>query len=56
VLFAHYCAGDKIKKNDMSGVSRTDGGGEVCTEFWWANLSERDNWENPDVDGIITLR
>ena len=26
------------------------------TGFWWGNLSERDHWGNPDVDGRIILR
>jgi len=29
---------------------------EVCTEFWWGNLRERDHWRDPDVDGRIILR
>ena len=32
------------------------GRGEVCTGFWWGNLSERDHWGDPDVDGRIILR
>jgi len=30
--------------------------GEVCTGFWWGNLSESDYWGDPDVDGNIILR
>jgi hypothetical protein len=29
---------------------------EVYTGFWWGNLSERDHFEDPDVDGRIILR
>ena len=29
--------------------------GEVCTGFWSGNLTERDHWEDPDVDGRIIL-
>ena len=29
---------------------------EACTGFWWGNLSERDNWGDPGVDGRIMLR
>ena len=32
------------------------GRGEVCTGFWLGNLSERDHWGDPDVDGRIILR
>jgi hypothetical protein len=28
----------------------------VYTEFWWENLRERDNLDDPDVDGRIILR
>jgi hypothetical protein len=31
------------------------GKGEVCTGFWWGNLSERDSWGDPGVDGRIML-
>jgi hypothetical protein len=29
---------------------------EVYTGFWWGNLRERDNSEDPDVNGRIILR
>jgi hypothetical protein len=32
------------------------GRGEVCTRFWWGNLSERDHRGDPDVDGRIIIR
>ena len=28
----------------------------MSTEFWWGNLRERDYFEDPGVDGRITLR
>jgi hypothetical protein len=34
---------------------RVWGRGEVCREFWWGNLRERDHWGDPDVDGRIIL-
>jgi hypothetical protein len=30
--------------------------GEACTEIWWGNLWERDQWRDPGVDGKIILR
>jgi hypothetical protein len=28
----------------------------VDTEFWWTDLRERDNLEDPDIDGSIILK
>jgi len=30
--------------------------GEVHTEFWWGNLSERDHLEDPSLDGRMIIR
>jgi len=40
----------------MGEECSTYGRGEVCTEFWWGNLWERDHLEDPGVDGRIILR
>ena len=32
------------------------GGREVYTGFWWGKLRERDNLEDPCVDGRLILR
>ena len=37
-------------------VARMVERGEGCTGFWWGNLTERDQWGDPDVDGRIILR
>jgi hypothetical protein len=29
--------------------------GDVYTGFWWGNLREADNLENPNIDGILAL-
>jgi hypothetical protein len=28
----------------------------MYTGFWWGNLTERNHWRDPDVDGTIILR
>jgi hypothetical protein len=54
---ANCCAGDKIEKNVMGGACSEDGGGERhVQDFWWRNLRERDNWEDPGLDGMIIIR
>jgi len=41
----------------MGGACNTYGGRvEVCTGFWWGNLTERDHLEDPGVDGRIIIR
>jgi hypothetical protein len=29
---------------------------EECTGFGWGNLTERDHWRDPEVDGRIILK
>jgi hypothetical protein len=55
VLCTQYCAGDKIKKNEMGGACIMDGG-ELCTGFWWGTLKDRDHWGDQGTEGRIILR
>jgi len=40
----------------MGGHVARMGGGEAYTGFWWGNLRERDNLEDPGINGRIILR
>jgi len=40
----------------MGGACSTYGGGELYTGLWRRNLRERNNLEDPGVDGRIILR
>jgi hypothetical protein len=42
--------------NMLRGMWHLRGRGEVHTGFWWGNLNEKDNLEDPGVDGTIILR
>jgi hypothetical protein len=46
----------KSRRRRWAGHVAGMGEGELCTEFWWGNLRERDNWGDTDVDGRIILR
>jgi len=44
---------DQIEKYEMGGASSTiRGRGDAHTGFWWGNLRERDNLEDPGADNI----
>jgi hypothetical protein len=46
----------KSRRMRWAGNVAQMGRGEVFTGFWWGNLRERDDWQDPDVDGVIILR
>jgi len=46
----------KSRRMRWAGHVALWGRGETCTGFWWGNLRERDHFEDPGVDGRITVR
>jgi len=46
----------KIEKNERAGYVARMGRGGACIGFWWGNLRERNDWEDPGVDGRVILR
>jgi hypothetical protein len=55
-MLTQCCSGDQIEKNEMCGACGTYGGrSEVYTGFCWGNLRERDQLEDPGVDGSVIL-
>jgi hypothetical protein len=56
VLETQHCSVDQTKKkNKWAGHVPHMGRVEVYTGFWWGNLRERGHWEDPGIDGRITL-
>jgi hypothetical protein len=54
VLLTHYFAGDKIEENEMDGACSVYRCGERREQgFGGGNLSERDQWGDPGVNGRI---
>jgi hypothetical protein len=45
LLVTHYCAGNKIEKNEMDGACSAYGKGREVTGFWWGNIRERETGE-----------
>jgi hypothetical protein len=56
VFLTHYCAGDKIEKNEMGGSCSSDGEGGGVYRVLWGNLREKDHWGEPGVGGRMILR
>jgi hypothetical protein len=46
----------KSRRMRWAGHVARMGRGEMCTWFRWENLTGRDRWGDPDVDGKIILR
>jgi hypothetical protein len=46
----------KLKRMRWAGHVARMRRGEACTDFWRANLREKDHWGDPGVDGRIILR
>ena len=40
----------------MGGKFRSYGGGDIPTGLWWGNVMERDDLEDPGVDGRRVLK
>ena len=55
-LLTKYWSGDQIENNEIDGKCSTYGGEERCIGVMGGDLKERDNLEDPDVDGRILLR
>jgi hypothetical protein len=45
-----------IKSRNGRSMQRVWGIGEAYRGFWWGNISERDHFGDPGVDGRIILR
>jgi hypothetical protein len=53
-IYYLYCAGGKIKMNEMGRTCGEYGGGKRGVQgCWWGNLRERGRWGDPDVHGRI---
>jgi len=56
ICIAHqFYAVYQIEKNEMGGACSMFEG-QVYTGLWWGKLRERDQLEDPNVDGRIILR
>jgi hypothetical protein len=54
-LLTHYCADDKIEKNEIGGACIVYGWVKDVYMVLWGNLWERDHWGDISVYGKIIL-
>jgi len=55
-VFAKYYSGDQITENETSRACDTQQEKELYIEFWWKNLTERENLKELGMTNRMTLK